>query len=370
MKKIKIKKSMKIGLGITISGLILYFIFMLLTVTMLDRTKEETIVLNAYTCKAETEYEALLKPNLLYDKTYLTSEDINITAYIDTISPKFKVLFHSDEIIPIEGDYTIIAKVEGSSGKGENYESIWYKDFELLPKTSFQIEDNKYEIIESIDVDLEKYNTFAEQVAEESKVSVSTRLELFMDVNITSNNNYGTIMETMRPSIIIPLKAAYFNVEGNLLEEKSGSHESVTEVELPLNNKLLALFIVLIIVGILLMVALILFTLTIKESQYEKMLKIIFKKYGSHLVAVTSNLLDDVEHYTTVHSIEDLVRLSEELSSPIMYIYSINQEDINEFFIYTQSKAYLYRINHGLTENLVEELMNDTNQDEVTEDIS
>lgn len=355
IKKRNIKKSLKLTFIVTFSIITILLIYLIYQQIFVKETIEETTVINSYQCKGTIDYKVLLNPNVLYEAGYLPEGNIIITEYISEILPVFKFSFNADKEISMSGEYEIVAQVEGYSGSKETYTTIWQKDFVLLPLTEFDETNNKLEIAEEISLDLEKYSLFAKQVIKESKVNTSVKLNIFMNVNLVSNSNYGSIVENIKPSITIPLNAAYFKIDGNLLEEKSGDNTITTESVQLVNKKLVVIYSILLVIMILLIVMLIIYTRIIEEDPHKKLLNKIFKKYGNHLVSVTNNLSEYICDYYTVQSIEDLIRISEEVSKPVMYKYSPQFKNINKFYVFNEGISYIYNTDQYIDKHAIEE---------------
>ena len=148
--------------------------------------------------------------------------------------------FTGEKKAEIKGDYEIIARVEGMVFEDKEDKVVWQKDFVLLPKETFQTNDSTININQNIEFTLSQYNEFAKQVIEASKVNANTRLIVLMNVNIKGSANNKTLEDKVTPSLLIPLNTSYFQISGNLTEEKPGKIEEVKQVQLPVNqNKVL-----------------------------------------------------------------------------------------------------------------------------------
>jgi hypothetical protein len=75
-----------------------------------------------------------------------------------------------------------------------------------------------------------------------------------------------------------------------------------------------------------------------------KKIKKHFKAHGKRLVGVEKNLTDEALSACYVHSLEDIIKISDEIERPIFYVFQNDLADIKEFFIIDREKAYLYRV--------------------------
>lgn len=345
--KIKINKKLKIGLMAILVVLVGIISFLLYKKFKYPNFEEQKISLYKYNNKSTVNYEVFLKPNILYQKPSLGEGEIYISEFVDHIKTNFNYEFSGDKETAIQGDYSIVAKVSGSI-KGEDKEDIiiWQKDFFILPKNKFKIKDKTLEIKEEVSLKLEEYNEFAKAVTEASKVNSSINLNLVMKINIEGSTDKGVIEETISPSITIPLNSSMFQISGNMNIDKPGSIEETKQVQLPIDKKQVIIYGV--IIGILLIILILLIFFT-KEAAIkdplEKKLKVIFKKHGDRLVALNSDPITTNINLNQVKSIDDLVRIADEIGKPILYKYSQDYKDINKFYLINEDQTYVLELN-------------------------
>lgn len=301
---------------------------------------EENRSLYAYNIKSDINYDVFLKPNILYDEASLGEGKIYIYNLIDYIDLTFIYNFSGEDKAEINGDYEIIARVEGYTNGEENHVTIWSKDFILLEKNKFYKNGKTNSIKNNLQLNIEKYNDFVNQINEVTKINCSTQLKVFMNVNMTANTDNGLVEETASPFIIIPLNHKYFSISGELSEEKEGNIEEIVEVEIPNNIKLVIVY-SLIITLLIIVLLIIKFTNVAVPSSLELELDKIFKKHGDRLVALNAVITTSGRNVNRVKSIDDLVRISDEISKPIMYKYSTNYKNITKFFISDDKELYL-----------------------------
>jgi len=361
--KIKINKKLKIGLMTILVVLVGIISFLLYKEFKYPNFEEQKISLYKYNNKCTINYEVFLKPNILYQKPSLGEGEIYISEFVDYINTNFNYEFSGDKETAIQGDYSIVAKVSGSI-KGEDKEDIiiWQKDFFILPKNKFKIKDKTLEIKEEISLKLEEYNEFAKAVTEASKVNSSVNLNLVMKINIEGSTDKGVIEETISPSMNIPLNTSMFQISGNMNIDKPGSIEETKQVQLPIDKNQAIIYGV--IIGILtLALILIIFFIKIapKKDPYEILLNKIFKKHGDRLVALNNELQINNENTRHVISIDDLVRIADEMGKPILYRYSQDYKDINKFYVADEEQIYLL----DLTDMLIKDEGNTIADEEI-----
>jgi len=348
--KIKINKNLKLGLIFIMVILISIISFIMFRLIKYPGFEEKKVSLFSYTNKSYVDYVVFLKPNLLYEQKVLGEDEIYITEFIDKINATFYYKYTGERIADINGDYEIIARVEGTVIRDKDEQVIWKKDFQLLPKENFNTKDKTVSIRKAVEFDLYTYNEFARQVIEASKVNANTRLRIIMNVNIQGETDKGVIKDNITPSMIIPLNTSYFYITGNLSEEKSGSIEGTIQIQLPTNKKQVLFYGVIIGILSLLLISIVTFTesASIKDP-LEKKLKQIIKKHGDRLVALNNEISIASESCSKVKSIDDLVRIADEIGKPIMYRYSRDYKNISSFYVFDDNRVYC----HDLVEALI-----------------
>jgi len=354
--KININKYLKLSL-IAISIIIICSSSFLLYKTANNPGfTQEKISLFSCNNKANINYTVFLRPNLLYDDESIGEGKIYITEFIDYIKTNFSYEFKGDSTASIEGDYEVTAEVEGYSGEGDTNISIWKKQFQLLSRKSFNTKDKKFSINQDIPLKLEEYNNFADNVIKESRIGTQVKLTVFMNINLKANTDNGLIEEKLSPSMIIPLNTSFFKITGNLTEEKPGSIEETRQFQLPVNEKRVKLYAVVIGGFLLVLILLLLFTKAVTETNsFEKNLKKIFKDHGDRLVALNSEAIFSFKNHNEVKSIEDLVRIADEVGKPIMYKYSSDLKEILKFYVFDETQMYVLDLTYMQIETNKEE---------------
>ena len=75
------------------------------------------------------------------------------------------------------------------------------------------------------------------------------------------------------------------------------------------------------------------FTRGTEPDAHEKLLNQIFKKHGDRMVALISEVSRSYEFQYEVKSIEDLVRISDEVEKPVLYQYQDDRNGICRFYV-------------------------------------
>lgn len=349
--KFNIIKNLRTGLIVTASLIICVLAILLFLKVNYTSIKDKKLSLYKYNNRANINYEVLLKPNALYNNSSIDEGSTYITEFIKLIKASFDYEFSGERTADIIGDYEIIAEVEGYTGEKDTYKSIWKKDYIISPKTSFNTKDKALRFKKDIRINLQGFNAFANKIIQDSKIQSSAKLSIFMNVNLKAKAANRIIEDKVSPVMVIPLNTSYFDITGNLSIDKPGVLNETIKVKLPVKKAVIIMFVSLIVIMIASLLFLILFTVPVSPvSPTIKMLNSIFKNHGDRLAAMNSDISIKCDNCYKVNSIDDLVRIADEISKPILYKYSYNVQEITQFYIIDNNQIYLFDIKDALPE--------------------
>jgi len=347
----------RIGLRKNIKVVLITFIVVLITVTSLllskeikkPRFKEENATLYSYTNKSMVNYEVFMLPNMLYDSEKIEEGKMYVSKYINQITSAFSYEFSGEEKTKLIGDYQIIGQMQGFVLDGEEEQIVWTKDVITLPSKSFDIEDNNILLKEDISINFQHYDNFIKLFVEESKISTNTRLTITMNVNLFSDTDKGNISETLSSSLVIPLNESYFAIEKKGIGEDTKTLEGMKTVEVPLNKRIVATYSVILLCLIISLLYLVRSTDTVEQDVLLKELNKIFKSHGSRLVALSNHIESSNDNLYEVNSMEDLVKIADEIEKPILYKYCTDIKSISRFYVLDTLSTYIFEV-HKLVE--------------------
>lgn len=349
-KTVLLKQIYKYGLLILCSIIMAILIYILLIVNL--RPGEETIEQNlySYSIKPDTTYEAILKPNKLYEKTTLGEGMVYFTEIVDVIKANISYYFTGEHINSLNGEYEILGIMEGFvTDKDGNNVTIWEKSLSILGKTPIQSQDSTVSLTQEVALQMEEYNKLAEEILELTNTDAQVKLNVSMNVTLNLVTDYGEIVELSNPNITIPLSTSMYEITKGGNEEKLEDKTETIIQKLPINTKLVVLFSVLLGIVFLALLFLIIFVEGYKEDKLVVKVRKIFKEYGSRLVALAGNFtINTVQNEFYVHEMIDLVKISDELEKPILYVQSENLTDIQTFYILNNDIIYIYDLHEPL----------------------
>lgn len=307
---------------------------------------EERNILYSFNNKEDINYKVFLKPNILYDTDSLGEDEIYISEFIDYIDAAFKYEFTGEKEANIQGKYEIIAQMEGYTGneKEGTLRTVWTKYFTIVPAKDIQVRDKILSIEENIKLNWHEYNDLVLKVLNVSKVSIPVKMNVFMNVELKISTIGGTKELKHTPYITIPLNTNYFQIVKKVSKENPGSFERVEQIPLPIDNFKIGIFSSIELIAWLILAFIIFKTKSTKRTPLEIELIRIFKKYGDRLVALKNEAIV-FEKYSEVQTIEDLVRIADELARPIMYKHNASIDKILKFYVFDEKIMYILNIN-------------------------
>ena len=306
--------------------------------------REEKVPLFKYNKESNVNYTVNFKSdNMLYNVASSEESGVYITEFSDYISVYFNAKFDGQESAEIEGDYEIVAVMEGYMPKEKEEMTIWKKEIVLLPNTPFKENTKNFTLSKDASIKLEDFNHYVATLVDVSKASSPVKLSVFMNVNLKAKTHHGIIEENYRPAIVLALNQSYFEIAKTNIEKMPKAVEVIKEVKLSMyQGGVIFLFIGLLLI-VMLLVYLIFFTTGYKQSQFIKQVNKIFKKHGNRLVAIKDEIKLTPKSYE-VNSFDDLIRISDELGKPIMYKYNSEPKNINEFWVLDQDTRYIFKL--------------------------
>lgn len=349
MNKLKINKKVRLGLIIIFALAALGMGYSIYDGIYIPKIEDEKVTFLTYKGVGDINYTIHLKPNDLYTKDTMGEGELYITEFVDYINADFRYNFTGSDRVNMKGDYNIVARVQGFIEERDKEINIWERDFILIESKQFSLSEKKLSVNESVNINLEEYDTFAARIIEASKIRGGrAKLVLIMDVNLHGTSDKGEFENNISPNLVIPLGTSIFQITGDLNIEKPGMFEDIVQTELPVNKINIIFYGIILGIFILGIVFLLFFTETAADKDpFEKELKKILRKHGDRFVA----LYTDIENKNgkQVRTVEDLVRVADELDRPVFYKYSENHREIDNFYVVAGDEMYIFNIAKSLS---------------------
>lgn len=325
-------------------GTYIIFIFTILIWTHLLLNPE--ITTDEYTSYNHKElltydYTTHLKPNPIYGKTTLPANLYYPLLYTDSLLVNFKYKFNGQVPTTIKGKYKVNITLEGYTIRNEKIQSLWRKKYPSPIIVPVNITKENFSSDRSFSINIDPYLNFIELLKDDN-ISSQCRLIIRTDLDLVKSNEFGEFNDPYQHEFIVPLTNTFINIDSELKKEYENPITATTTTTTPLSLTSSIIFALFLILCLTVIICLHLLTEPIVKSLKEKIAISIFKKYGTRLIGT----LEDPDRHATnpiiLKSMEDLIRLSDELIKPIFYHAEKEIKDIKEFYLLTEGKIYIY----------------------------
>lgn len=302
--------------------------------------EEKTIF--EYSCRSAIGYKVVLQPNELYSDSALEEGVHYSKRLMDYIGADFNVKYSSSEPTPINGKYQVVAKVNGYQGQAINKSIYWSKAFPLTKVITISEEGNSLELKEQVKFDLKEYDSFCVMAKEMSGMNVSNEVIVELVGSITVQRDGEEIAIDFSPNLRVPLLEDVFQIEKDPGESAEDAITESIETIVPYNRTKVSLLVVSMLV---LLTAISILAFIVKEPDEFAMLrkknKDLLKNYGSRMVAMHEMPELRFNRYFQVHSMKDMIKISDEVQKPIIYVpdESIALRN-SEMFIIDENNLY------------------------------
>lgn len=304
------------------------------TTSSVDRMK--------YEGEANIDYSVRLRPNMIYEVENIKDVPI-IENYIDEINVDYSYVFKENLNIKPDIVGNLVISLEGYTGDKDNYKTIFKKEFQNIPLLA---DDFDKGLNGNVSIDYWSYKDFIREAFEEAKISVATKLNILLKLNIKYDNEFKALEYNIEPYIDIPISEniIVFNTANGVEKHQD---EYVDSIEKRIDPRYtLIKWCIFIGIILLLILGFILVKTQGKNKPTKKMklLNKIYKQNNSILIGTRNNIDTAGKETIWVNNFNDLVKISEEIRRPIYYLYNEDIYSINEFYLLSESIVYIYSI--------------------------
>lgn len=331
------------GIGVILSSLYLYRIH------SIPLSEEKIIILASYYYDISYDYIVFLKPNNVYNVSFLRAgEGIiyrRITDFIDfNMSYSFGVSTYGDGAIR----YVITLILESPAG--------WERTICNISEGVIPFNGKEVRIIEKFKINPNAYWDLIEAIEKETGTSSSKyTIKIVPRIHVYINTNVGLINEYYSPELNIVLDESSENGDIIIVSDGNDSgYKEIKERKIIYKNYLISQRYLSYFLISSLSCGLVYFLLTIIRSRPK--VKSIEKTIGS-INDILANIVEEPlskEGYTIVRvsSLEDLIKVSDNLLKPILLAKRENVpygEQIFTFYVIDGSTRYEYEIKEKVT---------------------
>lgn len=303
-----------------------------------------------YNIDTEARYAVNIIPNEVFDTDKMPEGELYFPKLIRSINTFFATSITSSESVEMKGHYEINLQLASYITQDEVKKDLWTKNYILSPRKSFNYTGEGYQLERFAEVDYPTYKAILEQLAEIVGANGTTEMRVRYQGEVELITPHGTFQKPLDASIIIPIGGSYFTITkegGGTIADEVKDTETMT---LPVANTTLVRDIIGIVVCLLGAVALLVFTTApTAEDKRKKKITAMFQQHGSRMVGVDHVDLTSYKIQYSVNSLDDLVKIADELERPVLYCNNRDKYQIINFYTLDKDVAYIYTIEESVT---------------------
>ena len=312
-------------------------------------TQKSEIIYASLTQSGVYNYEAVLKPNSLYETGTLTRNQGNLfTSIVDILRFRYRYDIVSENESGGTVSYIMNAFLVSKSFRGKEEQILWQKKLPLYDSAELEFKSGNYSFAREYEINITEAINLSRTIEKETNVRGDTYIKLSTDVFVTSQTN-GYPLEDKLQHVLMLDVGSTINSEGDAAS--ANSTKKVSElIEEPVVTQVFgfdakvsnARYLALITLAITLILVSFLGWRFLKNMPrvITSEADAINKKY-KNLIIKTDSQAPEHDAVISVGSIEDLIRLSDDLAKPI--IHSKN-ESTNVYYIMDGTMKYVFEL--------------------------
>lgn len=341
-KRIFIPKNIKLATIGIIALLVLFSTVNAFSLSQGPSTETKTNIILTYSQNGNYNYRAYLKNNTIYEgKEYLSpNEGILFRKLVNNINGSFSYTFQISNNSDITGSYSFTAQLKTSQ---------WTKTYNLVQTTTFNANNaRRYSFTENFPIDYLYYESIITQINNETGVTAQNPV-LIIKCNLQLNADTGEeiITQSFNPSIEVSLRRDTIDISETLSLRTSESKTEQETIKLEENTEEKNIWILNTLAFLSLGIIVFFVTKTEKTtlSKVEKKFRNIKKKYKEYIIELKKPLTTDGADLIYVKTMDDLIRLSEEMGKPILfYDHSKDSKERYGFFVIEEYNHYIFEL--------------------------
>lgn len=274
----------------------------------------------SYNESGNVDYKVYLKDNNYYEEKFLGKDMQYIASLINTINVDFNYQMHATEEMAFHYKYKIIGTLK-ITDKTDKSKVLYSKDYVLKEETKNSVDANNFKITEDVDIDYDKYNSYANAFRRDYSLTSNAELTLKMVVDVDGKYQElkNKIDKENKLEITIPLSEQTIDITMDASKINHSDTLSMKEGLQITNVILLIAGIILCIVGLSgFGIALYLYLERYSNDPYERALHKIMKNYDTYIVKAKNSFLES-EEPIRVSSFEELIDAQQIEKAPILF---------------------------------------------------
>jgi hypothetical protein len=341
VKRIPISRLTRLALTVLLGGTVLLCLAMLVRALMLPAEISGSRAVFEYEQNAKMDYTVGLHPNPLYDRLELGPGIAYFLNLITDIRVHATYSLRTDRPIPVECVYTLTGTLRVYDTNTKEGVVIWSRPYTLIEDRSTHAEGGQLTLGDTVAIDVHSYLPILTQIEELTEVKPA-RAVLILEWHTRALTTEGIpIGEGTVTTLEIPVGAKCFTIAGEPTAKDKGSF---TVADVRKDPRVMAerrTWGIWLAVSAAFLWCFVTFTTVSLTEKKVQAVNAALKKAGSRLVR---SLTPEPAGGTVIDmcSIDDLLRVADELGKPVVLITQSEENGANLFYVIDGETRYQY----------------------------
>lgn len=344
MKKVRIRKSVRKSMFVLLLVAIVVAIAVLYNSFNLENKKNfvnENIY--EYTNKYLYSYDVSMLENGYVTEKNIGDKNVYITNLMDTANINMTYLYNANQVSDISYSYKIVGNLESIYVKDGEEQRVFKNTEVLVDNKDFNINSKSIEISESFELNIKDKIQMIRNFQQEVGMQVNTTYTVVLEVMSKTNIMGKEVINVYSPNLVFEIGPKTTKLKTTteetskpqIVTKKSQAVDELLEIKRTVSTIVLIISVILIFV---------LKTRTennnIIKNEYKIELNRILRECEEKIVEVNDKIDTDRQNIIDVTDFNEIIKLSEELSKPILHW---GDENLEESWFCVIGDKILYR---------------------------
>lgn len=329
--KVRIRKSVRKSIFILLLAIIIVAIAALYD-SFNSENKKSFVNENIYeyTNKYLYSYDVSMLENEYVSEKNIGDKNVYITSLMDVANINMTYVYNANQVSDISYSYKIVGNLESIYVKDGEEQRVFKNTEVLVDNKEFNVNAKDIEISESFDLNIKDKVQMIKNFQQEVGMQVDTTYTVVLEVMSKTNIMGQEVINVYSPNLVFEIGPKTTKVKTTtedsakpqIITKKSRQVDELSEIKRTVAA-------VVIIVSVILILVLKIKTVdnNIIKNEYKIELNRILKECEEKIVEVNDKIDTDRQNLIDVIDFNEVVKLSEELSKPILYWSNENLEE-------------------------------------------
>lgn len=294
----------------------------------------------SYESKVTPTYKVNLKQNEYINQNSLDMDKGYLRDLTENVEINYEYLYEGTKATELSTSYFVNATLVIQTTVDGNKVVLVEKEYDLKDEKIQKKTEKQNKIKETVIIDLEQYEAFAESFKDTYGISVDAYLDVTFNVNTNGNFDDEEINAKNSATVKIDLLDKIYKIETNTKDE---SNSSIYEEYIEKNKTGYIIALIIFAIGVFGIGYIIFNTkdLKLQTNTYKSEKYSILRNYGDRIVELKDNLqLDKKKAIIELINFEEIAKVADELWQPILY-FDDKQAKKAYYYVVTDTLIYV-----------------------------